>query len=91
MLKKQGCRKPFLKSTFPAPIYTPTYSCLKNLFARSGKAIVPLPESGHNHRITNIETHNNILIAQIQINITDDIDDGAVYGRNRQRHKPRGG
>ena len=42
------------------------------------------------HQIDNNETQDNVLTEQIQINITDDVDDEAVYGKNRQRHKPRG-
>jgi hypothetical protein len=42
-----------------------------------------------NHQIANIETQDNVLTEQIQINITDDVDDEAVYGRNRQRHSGR--
>lgn len=43
-----------------------------------------------NNQNANIETQDNVLKEQIQINITDDVDDEAVYGRNRQRYKPRG-
>jgi hypothetical protein len=32
----------------------------------------------------------NVTGKQIQFNITDDVDDEAVYGKNRHRHKPRG-
>jgi hypothetical protein len=31
----------------------------------------------------------NVTGEQINFNITDDVDDEAVYGKNRQRHKPR--
>jgi hypothetical protein len=39
---------------------------------------------------TNIETPHNDLNQQIHFNITDDVDDEAVYGRKRHRHKLRG-
>ena len=42
------------------------------------------------HQATNIENAYSDLGEQIHINITDDVDDEAVYGRNRHRHKPRG-
>ena len=41
------------------------------------------------HQAIYIEKPYNDLHEQIQNNITDDVDDEAVYGRNRQRHKPR--
>jgi len=41
-----------------------------------------------NHPATDIENPFNDLSEQIHFNITDDVDDEAVYGR--QRHKPRG-
>ncbi|MDP9079305.1 MAG: DUF5712 family protein [Bacteroidota bacterium] len=43
-----------------------------------------------NHQAIDIEMSYNDSSGQIHINITDDVDDEAVYGRNRQRHKPRG-
>ena len=43
-----------------------------------------------NHPATDIETPHNDLSQQIHFNITDDVDDEAVYGRNRHRDKPRG-
>jgi hypothetical protein len=42
------------------------------------------------HEATNIEKPYDDLGEQIHISITDDVDDEAVYGRNRHRHKPRG-
>lgn len=42
-----------------------------------------------NHRAVGIEKQHNVPIEQIQINITDDVGDEAVYGRNRHRLKPR--
>jgi hypothetical protein len=32
----------------------------------------------------------NVTGEQIQFNITDDVDDEAIYGKNRHRHKPHG-
>jgi len=43
-----------------------------------------------NHLATDLENLYNDLSEQIHINITDDVDDEAVYGKNRHRHKPRG-
>lgn len=43
-----------------------------------------------NHQDADIEKLFNGLSQQIQINISDDVDDEAVYGLNRQRTKPRG-
>ena len=43
-----------------------------------------------NQQIVNIEKQCYIQNGQILINITDDVDDAAVYGRNRHQHKPRG-
>ncbi|MDP9078577.1 MAG: DUF5712 family protein [Bacteroidota bacterium] len=39
---------------------------------------------------TNIEKPYNDLSEQIHINITDDVDDEAAYGKNRHRHRLRG-
>ena len=47
-----------------------------------------LQEKIANHQASDIESPYNDLNEQIQINITDDVDDEAVYGRNRYRHKP---
>jgi len=44
-----------------------------------------------NHQATNIERPNNDLGEQIHINITDDVDDEAVYGKKRHRYKHGGG
>lgn len=41
------------------------------------------------HSEIDIEKPNYVLGEQIHINITDDVDDEAVYGRNRHHHKPR--
>jgi len=43
-----------------------------------------------NIKTADVEKQDNTLNEKIQIIITDDVDDEAVYGRNRQRHKPRG-
>ena len=43
-----------------------------------------------NHLATDLENLYNDLSEQIHNNITDDVDDEAVYGKNRHRHKPRG-
>ena len=57
---------------------------------------LPLPSDGVlkeeivNHPATDIEKPYNDLNEQIHFNINDDVDDEAVYGRNRHRHKPRG-
>jgi hypothetical protein len=57
---------------------------------------IPLPsddapqEEIVDHQATNIENPYNDSRRQIHINITDDVDDEAVYGRNRHRHKPHG-
>jgi len=51
--------------------------------------VMPIGEIA-NQQTANIEKQDNVLNEQIQIIITDDVDDEAVYGRNRQRHKPRG-
>jgi hypothetical protein len=43
-----------------------------------------------NNPANDIEKPHYDLVQQIHFNITDDVDDEAVYGRNRHRHKPRG-
>jgi hypothetical protein len=47
-------------------------------------------KEGVNHEMTDIEMLSHDSSEQIHINITDDVDDEAVYGRNRHRHKSRG-
>jgi hypothetical protein len=42
-----------------------------------------------NQQPADIEKQDNILTEQIHINITDDVDDEAVYGKNRHRRKGR--
>jgi hypothetical protein len=37
-----------------------------------------------------INQPGNAMSEQIQFNITDDVDDEAIYGKRRQRHKPLG-
>jgi hypothetical protein len=37
-----------------------------------------------------INPPQNTMGEQIQFNITDDVDDEAIYGKRRQRHKPLG-
>ena len=57
---------------------------------------IPLPmnslpsEEIANQQAVDNENLYNDLTEPIQVNITNDVDDEAVYGRNRQRHKPRG-
>jgi hypothetical protein len=43
-----------------------------------------------NKQDVNIENHDNNLIGSIHFIITDDVDDEALYGRNRHQDKPRG-
>lgn len=43
-----------------------------------------------NIQTTNIKKQDYTLNEKVQIIITDDVDDEAVYSRNRQRHKYRG-
>ena len=49
-----------------------------------------LQEEIVNHQATNIERPYDDLNEQIQISITDDVDDEAIYGRNRRRDKAPG-
>lgn len=49
-----------------------------------------LKEEIVNDQATDFEKPNNDLSEQIHINITDDVDDEAVYGKNRYRFKHRG-
>ena len=42
------------------------------------------------YRATDLEKTYSDFGEKIHINITDDVDDEAVYGRNRHRHKSRG-
>jgi hypothetical protein len=57
---------------------------------------IPLPsnsvanEETVYHQVTNMEKPCNASSEQIYINITDDVDDEAVYGRNRHHLKHRG-
>lgn len=51
--------------------------------------VMPIAEIA-NIKTADVEKQDNTLNEKIQIIITDDVDDEAVYGRNRQRHKPRG-
>jgi len=56
---------------------------------------IPLPSNSEpkegiiNHPANDIEMPYFHLGEQIHFNITDDVDDEAVYGRNRHRQKPR--
>jgi hypothetical protein len=47
-------------------------------------------EENVEQQVTDIEKFYNDSSGQIHININDDVDDEAVHGRYRQRHKPRG-
>ena len=49
-----------------------------------------LQEEIVNDQATDFEKPNNDLSEQIHISITDDVDDEAVYGKNRHRLKHRG-
>jgi hypothetical protein len=57
---------------------------------------IPLPsddvpkEEIANHQVTNIEKSYNDSSGQIHINITDDVDDEAAFGKDRRRHWLRG-
>ncbi|HTK18516.1 MAG TPA: DUF5712 family protein [Mucilaginibacter sp.] len=43
-----------------------------------------------NYPPNDIEKLHYDLVEQIHFNITDDVDDEVIYGRNRHKHKPRG-
>jgi hypothetical protein len=48
-----------------------------------------LPKNESKGRPVVINQSENMISEQINFHITDDVDDEAVYGKNRQRHKSR--